>query len=220
MTHLQSADRCRCVLVDTSILRRELLVELLHSGQPSNLTVRATDDSRSATELCRQWKPRLLLLKIQFARDASAHVFEEMRRAAENLRVLVYSEKASKFDISMVLQRGVDGFLSDGLNAKALLAAALTVAGGGNSFCALSKQLLSEIARGDYAGERRNSLSPREIEILRLISAGHTTKEMASLLGLSSATVDTHRRNAMAKTGARNAADLIRFGHEHGLLSV
>ena len=60
-------------------------------------------------------------------------------------------------------------------------------------------------------------LSGREKQVLGLITAGHTSKEIAEKLQRSLATVDTHRRNLMRKIGARNAAEAIGYGHKHHL---
>ncbi len=92
---------------------------------------------------------------------------------------------------------------------------------GENYFCARSSRLLSEVARGLHpsSGDAPD-ISVREKEILTLIANGRTSKEIASALFISTFTVDTHRRNLMAKIGARNSAGVIRYALAHGLLQV
>ena len=63
-------------------------------------------------------------------------------------------------------------------------------------------------------------LSPRELEVFRLIALGSTSKEIASKLFISAATVETHRTNLMSKLGVRNVAGLVLYGFQHGLLEM
>jgi DNA-binding CsgD family transcriptional regulator len=63
-------------------------------------------------------------------------------------------------------------------------------------------------------------LSPREKEILTLVSEGATSKEIASKLGISAATIDTHRRNVMSKLHIRNVAGLVVFAFRAGLIKL
>jgi len=62
------------------------------------------------------------------------------------------------------------------------------------------------------------SLTPRDIEVLRLIAQGYTNREIADLLSLSVRTVESHRANIMDKLGLRGRAELVRYAREHGLL--
>ncbi len=65
-----------------------------------------------------------------------------------------------------------------------------------------------------------NNISPREAEVLHLISNEYTTKEIANTLYISTHTADSHRKNLMLKLGAKNTAGLIRRGFENRLLGV
>ncbi len=101
------------------------------------------------------------------------------------------------------------------------LDAVARVSAGENYFCARSSRLLSEVARGLHASTGdAPGISPREKEILILIAGGRTSKEIAGALFISTLTVDTHRRNLMAKIGAHNSAGVIRYALAHGLLQV
>ena len=94
------------------------------------------------------------------------------------------------------------------------------MARGENYLCARGTRLLLEIARSlpfEPAECTDQKLSGREKQVLGLITAGHTSKEIAEKLQRSLATVDTHRRNLISKIGARNAAEAIGYGHEHHL---
>jgi DNA-binding CsgD family transcriptional regulator len=59
------------------------------------------------------------------------------------------------------------------------------------------------------------NLSPREIQTIAGVAAGHSSKEIARVMGISLKTVEKHRSNAMAVLGVHKAADLIRYFHDH-----
>ncbi len=61
-------------------------------------------------------------------------------------------------------------------------------------------------------------ITPREKEVLQLISEAHSCKEIASKLYISQNTVNTHRKNLLSKFQTRNSAGLVRMGFEHGIL--
>ena len=71
---------------------------------------------------------------------------------------------------------------------------------------------------GPGARSVRDTLTPREQEVCRLLALGHTNVEAAAALGISDRTVETHRTNIMEKLGLRSRAELVRFALAHGLL--
>jgi len=66
-------------------------------------------------------------------------------------------------------------------------------------------------------GRGLERLSPRELEVLRLVAAGHTTAEIARSLSISIKTIDTHRSNMYRKLALRNSVDLVRFASLRGI---
>jgi len=78
----------------------------------------------------------------------------------------------------------------------------------------LAPDVLAILAKPERAGEK---LTSRQGEVLRLIAAGRTMKEIAAALGLSTRTVEGHKYQMMQALGAETTADLIRYAIEHGL---
>jgi DNA-binding NarL/FixJ family response regulator len=72
--------------------------------------------------------------------------------------------------------------------------------------------------RADERGEEFDLLTPRELEVLKLIAEGHTSKEIAALLVISIKTVDRHRTNMLDKLGMRDRVELTRYAIRRGLI--
>jgi DNA-binding NarL/FixJ family response regulator len=75
------------------------------------------------------------------------------------------------------------------------------------------------ISRADERCEELEPLTPREVEILKLIAEGHTSKEIASMLVVSIKTVESHRANILGKLGMRDGVDLTRYAIRRGLIA-
>ena len=74
------------------------------------------------------------------------------------------------------------------------------------------------VERGGERGEELDPLTPRELEVLKLIAEGHTSKEIAAPLVLSVKTVERHRANILGKLGMRDRVDLTRYAIRRGLI--
>jgi DNA-binding NarL/FixJ family response regulator len=207
-------------VAEDHLLLRELLVALLTAHSSAFHVVADVDSAEAALQACQELNGEILLMDLNLAGAAGGSLIAELHRRIRSLRILLYCGSSSDEEIVKVMHYGIDGFLSKGNSTVKFLQAIDQISRGDNYFCPHSSRLLAEIASGKHVERARDCcLSPRERQIVRLIASGDTSKEIAAALALSVATVDTHRRNAMAKIGARNAADLIRYGHQHGLLA-
>jgi two-component system capsular synthesis response regulator RcsB len=145
-------------------------------------------------------------------------LLEQIRRHYPHLPILVVTMLSNAGLFRAMLNLGVNGLLS-----KASLADELPQAIGymaqGKTYLATSVQrlLLQEGAvREDMMGVQEN-LSPKELEVTRLLAAGHTVSQIAALLNRSKQTVSTQKVSAMRKLGVANDAALYLYLQEHGL---
>jgi DNA-binding NarL/FixJ family response regulator len=220
--HLSPGNReLRVFLADDHVLFRELLSELLAAESASYQIVGQAGTAKGAIDACRTLKPDLLILDINLPGQSGVDAMPELKRLCPDTRVLLCSGSVNEQQIVTALRTSVDGFMEKTSDRQEFLAAVARVSAGENYFCARSSRLLSEVARGLHpnSGDAPD-ISGREKEILTLIANGRTSKEIASALFISIFTVDTHRRNLMAKIGARNTAGVIRYALAHGLLRV
>ncbi|MBW7838296.1 MAG: response regulator transcription factor [Chitinophagaceae bacterium] len=136
------------------------------------------------------------------------------------VKVIVVSMLSDASIVSKMLKAGADGFLNKDTGKEELLKALERVSGGEKYVSTvISNNLLTHLSDpGIQSQEAERPLSPREIEIVKLIAEGLTNKEIAGRLFLSTVTVDTHRKNILAKLHLRNTASLVKYAVDHKLL--
>lgn len=136
------------------------------------------------------------------------------------VKVIVVSMLSDASIVSKMLKAGADGFLNKDTGKEELLKALERVSGGEKYVSTvISNNLLTHLSDpGIQSQEAERPLSPREIEIVKLIAEGLTNKEIAGRLFLSTVTVDTHRKNILAKLHLKNTASLVKYAVDHKLL--
>lgn len=213
----------RVFIADDHALVRELTVALLRKQPRRFQIVGQASTAEEAIRGCAATKPHLLVLDFKFPGLTGVDAVPKLRNLSPATRILVCSGSASDHEVMEAFQVGVDGFMSKTSSPSELLTALEQLGRGEKYFCNHAVSVLAEATRrGSATPENKTvaTITQREKEVLRLIATGQTSKEIAATLGISLATVETHRRNVMVKAGARNTAGLIRYGQEHGLLSM
>lgn len=211
----------RVFIADDHSLLRELTVALFRKDPKRFKIVGEAATAEDAIRGCAEIKPNVLILDLRFPGVSGAEAVPKLRDLSPQTRILLCSGSASDQEVVTALRLGVDGFMSKAGRPTELLTAVEQLAKGDRYFCQRTAAILANFTRaGPSNSEARaaGGITEREKEVMRLIAAGQTSKEIATALGISLATVDTHRRNVMVKAGVRNIAGLIRFGQANGLL--
>lgn len=143
-----------------------------------------------------------------------------IKKEKPSVKVIVVSMLSDASIVSKMLKAGADGFLNKDTGKEELLKALERVSGGEKYVSTvISNNLLTHLSDpGIQSQEAERPLSPREIEIVKLIAEGLTNKEIAGRLFLSTVTVDTHRKNILAKLHLKNTASLVKYAVDHKLL--
>lgn len=118
--------------------------------------------------------------------------------------------------IKKMMENGASGYILKNSSKEELLKAIHTVKDGGIFFSGEAGEALKEYQKSSKV--RLPELSPREKEILMLIAEGYTNPQIAEKIFLSQFTVDSHRKNLMAKLNVKNTASLIRLAVERKLI--
>ncbi|HMH24147.1 MAG TPA: response regulator transcription factor [Puia sp.] len=118
--------------------------------------------------------------------------------------------------IKKMMENGASGYILKNSSREELLKAIQTAADGGIFFSGEAGEALKEYQRSSKV--ELPQLSPREKEILGLIAEGYTNPQIAERLFLSSFTIDSHRKNLLAKLDVKNTASLIRLAVERKLI--
>src|SRR4029077_12477779 len=112
---------------------------------------------------------------------------------------------------------GAKGYITKNSNSDEFLFGVNEVVEGRQYVCKQVKDILTEQALGDNQPLGIGTLSKRELEIIRYIRDGLTSKEIADILGIASKTIEVHRHNILKKLGVKNSAGLIQLINDHGL---
>jgi two-component system response regulator DesR len=161
-------------------------------------------DGEEAVALARRWTPDVALVDLFVGQESGAEICEHVLAASPSTRVLFISG-AGRLSESAARAAGASGFVSKDRGARELAAAIRAVAAGSTVFVP--------------ADERSAPLlSEREQEVLDLVAAGSTNREIADRLYLSPHTVKEHTSTLYRKLGARNRADAVQRAQRLGLI--
>ena len=174
-----------------------------------------------AIQVCKELRPDLVLMEIALPGVNGVEVTTELLRHSPATKVVILSMYDDEKSVVSSIRAGARSYILKRASAGDLLDALRTVARGGSYLSPqVSDQLLRRIQRGDLAGATSaapiDSLSPRESQVMRLVTEGHTSKEIAALLNLGLQTVRSYRKTLMRKLGVTNAASLTQLALSTG----
>ncbi|WNB16895.1 response regulator transcription factor [Marivirga arenosa] len=135
-----------------------------------------------------------------------------LKREYPNIKIIMLTMYAQKSFIDEIIKIGIEGCLLKNNSGKELYDAILRVHSGKFYYDKIKDFTNSQEEIASY------KLGEREIEIIKLLSEGLATNEIAERLFLSNHTVSTHRKNILKKTGVNNTTQLIQFAHENHLI--
>ncbi|MGZ5283413.1 MAG: response regulator [Bacteroidia bacterium] len=162
----------------------------------------------------------IILLDINMPEFDGLLTAREVKKKHPKVKILILSMHNTKDVIDDVLKSGAEGYILKNAGRAELLTAIESVNGGNFYYSSDILKTLTNIAGNSTKEDETAQLSKRELEIVRLISEELTTQEIAEKLFLSPHTVDTHRKNLLAKLNVRNTAGLVKFALQHGLDKV
>lgn len=174
-------------------------------------------DGHAAVEKTGHLKPEVVVLELLLPRLGGLEAARQILAQSPHTSVLFFTEIHSERIIRETLRLGIRGFVSKSDRMSDLLNAIEAVRNGGSFFSSHVTSMLLKFAKQSI---QPGLLSPREIEIIQLITEGHPTKSIASMLNLSTKTVETHRSNVMRKLGVHSVAELIVCAIRSGIVHI
>ncbi len=213
--------RIRILIADDHTLVREGLRALLE-GQGDFEVIAEASNGREAVDRAIQMQPDVVLMDIGMPELDGLAATRHIVRTNPAIRILVLTVHETEDYFFRVLEVGAHGFLVKDAASTELVAAVRAVHHGGVYLHPpMAKRLVEEYLQRIGSGEERAAhamLTPRERQILALIGAGHTNKEIAEQLSLSINTVQAHRSHIIDKLNLHSRADLMRYAVRVGLL--
>ena len=158
----------------------------------------------------------VVVLDISMPDTTGLRVAAELREVLPEIRIVALTRHAEKAYVQQMLQNGANGYVLKQTAGDVLLEAIRTVMRGGTYLdpAVAGKMFESVPVRGAVSAD----VTSREREVLTLVAWGHTNKEIASILGITVKTVESHKANAMQKLEIGSRADLVRFALAQGWL--
>jgi two-component system, NarL family, invasion response regulator UvrY len=206
----------RILIADDHEVVRRGLRQILADAFPT-ATLGEACNSVEALSLATQEAWDLVLLDLNMPGRGGLEVLEELHRSHPRLPILVLSAYPEEQFAIRALKLGAAGYLSKQSAADELVAAVRKTAAGGRYVTSSLAEHLARSLSQDHDLAPHESLSPRELQVLRLIAAGKTLKTIATELSLSEKTVSTYRARIGEKLSLHSNVDLVRYALEHRL---
>ena len=199
---------------DHQILRHSLRALLEREGLA---VVAEAEDGERAVALVREVRPEVAVFDLSMPRLNGIEAARRLADDATKTRIVLLTVHREVHYVRAALEVGITGYVLKTQAAGDLLGAIRAVAAGGVYLSpGISRPLVDAYVGGKAA--RKDVLSPRESEVLRLIAGGRSTKEIAAVLGISVKTADSHRSRLMEKLDIHEVAGLTRYAIREGLL--
>ena len=214
--------KLRLLLGDDHTLMRTGLRKILEE-RPEWDVVAEVGDGREAVRKCTALKPDVAVLDIAMPLLNGVDATQQIVRKVPETKVLVLSMHSDEAYVTRALQAGATGYMLKDSAGKDLLKGIASVAAGQAYFSpAIARLMLDDYVRrvsGSGVADRYETLSAREREIFQLIAEARTNKEVAELLEISPATVETHRARILQKLDIHNTAELVLYAVRRGVIS-
>jgi DNA-binding NarL/FixJ family response regulator len=214
--------KTRVLLADDHAIVRSGLRAVLDHEADIEVVAEAVDGIE-AVEKALAANVDLAILDVSMPKMTGLQAASELRRRRPGLRILILSVHDNEQYFFEALRAGASGYVLKSA-ANRDLVEACRAAMRGESFlyppavAALFREYLGQARRGEAVPE--DPLTPRELQVLKLIAEGHSSQAIADLLVISRKTVDHHRASILAKLGMRTVAELTRYAIRRGLLEA
>ena len=214
-----SAPETRILLADDHAVVRDGLRMLL-DAQPDLRVVAQAGDGAEAVRAALEHDIDLAILDIAMPRMTGLQAARELSRRRPGVRILILSMHDNEQYLYEALDSGASGYVTKTVADRDLVEAC-RVTMRGEPFLhpgATSALIRDYLRRGGDDGRPENPLSSREVQVVKLIAEGYSSKEIAQDLIISEKTVERHRANILGKLGMRDRVDLTRYAIRRGLV--
>ena len=206
----------RIFLADDHALIRGGIKALIDTDQTMTV-VGETSDGADAIVQVDQLKPDVLVLDVTMPKLNGAQVTARLKKTQPDLKILALSMHEDRGYLRELLEAGAAGYALKRSAAEELLRAIRVVAGGGIYVDpSIAGELVKTFVQPQPGKTALLDLSEREVKVLRLISDGHSTKEIAATMSISVKTVETYKARAMEKLGLKSRVDIVRHAKQSG----
>ena len=204
--------RIGILIADDHSVLRQGLVSLI-GFEADMMVVGEASNGREAVDLWKQHRPDVMLLDLRMPELDGVSVIKQIRADDENTRIIVLTTFDGDEDIYRAIHAGAKGYLLKDVPREALIDCIRRVHAGGTCVPVHLADKLAERVRGE-------SVSEREIDVLKLMAKGKSNKEIGSALFISGGTVKSHVKSIFGKLKVNSRAEAVANAAHRGLIQL
>jgi DNA-binding NarL/FixJ family response regulator len=211
----------RILIADDFAIVRQGLKKVLNA-KPDLEVVAEAEDGREAVEKALKEDIHLAILDVSMPRMTGIQAAAELKKRKPELKTLMLSMHDSEQFLFEALKAGASGYvLKSGADTDIVDACRAAMRGDSYLYPSAVTTLVRDyVERGGRGEEQFDVLTPRELEVLKLIAEAYTNKQIADALFISIKTVERHRQNILDKLGMRDRVELTRYAIRRGLIQA
>jgi len=211
----------RILIADDFAIVREGLKKVL-DAKPDLEVVAEAEDGREAVDKALKEDVHLAILDVSMPRMTGIQAAAVLQKRKPELKTLMLSMHDSEQFLFEALKAGASGYvLKSGADTDIVDACRAAMRGDSYLYPSAVTTLVRDyVERGGRGEEQFDVLTPRELEVLKLIAEAHTSKQIAEALFISIKTVERHRQNILDKLGMRDRVELTRYAIRRGLIQA
>jgi len=208
----------RVLLADDHVLVRAGIHSLLNQLEGIDVVGEASN-GREALELVEMHRPGIVLMDIDMPELNGLEATARIVSRFPSVRVIILSVHGTEEHVLQALRAGAAGYLLKNISPAELDQAIRSVNEGNNHITdSVAKHVVARLVEGAKVGSP-DRLTLRQREVLQLVAEGNTSKEIATKLGISAKTAESHRAEIMQTLGIHDTAGLVRYAIRLGIVS-
>jgi DNA-binding NarL/FixJ family response regulator len=207
----------RVVIADDHGIVRSGLKMLIDRQRDMEVVAEA-NDGVAALESAQSHRPDVAVLDVSMPRMTGLQAAREIRSHLPDTRVLLLSMHDDERYFLEGLEAGAAGYVLKRAADTDLIGALRTVAGGRTFLSDDAQRTLMDEWLENGSAQPDDPLTPRELEVVKLIAEAYTNRQIAETLKLSEKTVESHRANVLSKLEMRDRVELVRYAIRRGLV--
>jgi len=168
-------------------------------------------NGEEAIEQAKQKRPQIVLMDINMTPVSGLEATRQIRKVSPGSKIIGVSMHSQPAYAKKMLQIGAKGYVTKNSSRDEMFKAIMEVHHGNRYICDEAKNIISEQIMDDSPSQGINALSERELQIVKLIKEGFSSKEISSQLNISLKTVEVHRHNILKKLNLKNSAALVNY---------
>jgi len=209
-------EKISILIADDHMLIRDTWSSILNSDPRFEVISRCSNGEEAIKE-AQKLRPKVVLIDINMTPVSGIEATQQIRKFSPASKIIGVSMHSQPAYVKKLLKLGAHGYVTKNSPQQEMFEAIEEVMKGNRYICSEVKTILSEQAF-DEENSGANSLSNRELEIIKFIKDGLSSKEISAALNISLKTVEVHRHNILKKLNLKNSAALVNYINESGLV--